>query len=181
MINIEANHLARLIDNVLCYARIHDSASTYDMELLDVGDLVHEAAERLHPRLESQGIQADVRVPAAPVMIRGDALMLSHVFDNVIENSITHAGNGRWLGATVTAGVNAVVIDIDDKGGGIPAEERARVFEKFYRRKGTRQRGTGLGLAIVRRIIEDHGGHVEVLAAEEAGTRVRIVLPPVTS
>lgn len=181
MINVEASHLKRLIDNVLCYARIHDSASTYDMEPLDVADVVHESIERLHPRFESLGMQTDVRVPAEPIMIRGDALMLTHVFDNVIENAITHAGEGRWLGVSVAAGPSSVVIDVDDKGQGIPVEERTRVFEKFYRRKGTRHRGTGLGLAIVRRIVNDHGGYVELIDAPQAGTRARIVLPRVTS
>lgn len=181
MINVEASHLARLIDNVLCYARISDSASTYHMELIDVADLVHESIERLHPRFEALDMQPDVRVPSEPIMVRGDSLMLTHVFDNVIENAIAHAAEGRWLGASVAVAASSVVIDIDDKGEGIPLDERTRVFEKFYRRKGTRHRGTGLGLAIVRKIVNDHGGYVEMMDAPERGTRVRIVLPRVAS
>jgi signal transduction histidine kinase len=62
-------------------------------------------------------------------------------------------------------------------GEGIPADELPRVFDKFYRRKGTRDRGTGLGLAIVRRIVEDHGGRVEIASEVGAGTTIRMSLP----
>jgi two-component system phosphate regulon sensor histidine kinase PhoR len=56
-----------------------------------------------------------------------------------------------------------------------------RVFEKFYRRKGTRQRGTGLGLAIVRRIVDDHGGRVDMASVVGRGTTVLVSLPMVES
>ncbi len=177
LINIEAQHLTRLIDNVLCYARITDDSSPYDMEAVDVGDLVQESLDRFQTRLGEQGIELYLNLPHDPVLVRGDHLMLLHVFDNLVENALTYAGAGRWLGVTITAGAANAAVEVADRGEGIPADDLPRVFEKFYRRKGTRQRGTGLGLAIVRRIVEDHGGRVTMTSVVGRGTSVLVSLP----
>jgi signal transduction histidine kinase len=177
MINVEAQHLTRLIDNVLCYARINDKAYAYDTEPIDVVDLVQESIERFQPRLTERGIDVQVQLPHDPVIVSGDHLMLLHTLDNLVENAMMHGGDGRWLGVTVTMAGRSAIIEVADRGEGIPEDELSRVFEKFYRRKGTRQRGTGLGLAIVRRIVEDHGGRVEIASEIGTGTTVRVLLP----
>ena len=92
MINVEAQHLTRLIDNVLCYARLNDRGSSYDIEPVDVVDLVQESMDRFAPRLTAMGIEADVHVPSDPVVVTGDHFMLQHAFDNLVENAITHIG-----------------------------------------------------------------------------------------
>jgi two-component system phosphate regulon sensor histidine kinase PhoR len=177
MINVEAQHLTRLIDNVLCYARINDKAYAYDTEPIDVVDLVQESIERFQPRLTERGIDVQVQLPHDPVIVSGDHLMLLHTLDNLVENAMMHGGDGRWLGVTVTMAGRSAIIEVADRGEGIPEDELSRVFEKFYRRKGTRQRGTGLGIAIVRRIVEDHGGRVEIASEIGTGTTVRVLLP----
>lgn len=177
MINVEAQHLTRLIDNVLCYARINDDASPYHLEPVDVIDLVQESVDRFQPRLTEHGIEVHLNLQSEPAVVSGDHLMLLHVFDNLIENAILHAGAGKWLGISVTAGASFANVEVTDRGEGIPPDDLPRVFEKFYRRKGTRQRGTGLGLAIVRRIIDDHGGRVDISSVVGQGTTVRVSLP----
>jgi len=181
MINVEAQHLTRLIDNVLCYARINDLASPYELEPVDVVELVQESIGRFQPRTREQGIEVQLQMPPDPATVNGDHLMLLHVFDNLVENAITHAGMGKWLGITVTAGPSQVNVEVADRGDGIPSGDLPRVFEKFYRRKGTRQRGTGLGLAIVRRIVDDHGGRVDMASVVGRGTTVLVSLPMVES
>lgn len=181
MINVEARHLTRLIDNVLCYARINDGTSPYDLEPIDIVDLVQESIDRFRPRLLERGIEVHVQLPPDPVVVNGDHRMLLHAFDNLVENAMMHAGEGRWLGVSVVPSGVSAVIEVADRGEGIPANELPRVFEKFYRRKGTRQRGTGLGLAIVRRIIDDHGGRVDISSVVGQGTTVRVSLPVVES
>lgn len=179
MINVEAQHLTRLIDNVLCYARINDDASPYHLEPVDLIDLVQESVDRFQPRLTEHGIDVHLHLQSEPAVVNGDHLMLVHVLDNLIENAVLHAGSGKWLGITVTAGVSMAHVEVSDHGEGIPADDLPRVFEKFYRRKGTRQRGTGLGLAIVRRIIDDHGGRVDIASVVGQGTTVRVSLPAI--
>jgi signal transduction histidine kinase len=181
MINVEAQHLTRLIDNVLCYARINDATSAYDLEPVDVTDLVQESIDRFRPRLAERGIEVQLQLPPDAAVVNGDHLMLGHAFDNLVENAIVHAGDGRWLAVAVAANRSHAFIEVADHGEGIPAADLPRVFEKFYRRKGTRQRGTGLGLAIVRRIIEDHGGRAEISSVVGQGTTVRVSLPLIES
>lgn len=177
MIRVESEHLARLIDNVLCYARINDSTSAYDIEVVDVAELVQESLDRFAPQLKALGVDVQCEVPPEPVTVRGDHVMLVQVFDNLIDNALKYAGTGRWLGVTVTAQGAMARVEVTDRGEGIPEDEQARVFEKFYRRKGTRHRGAGLGLAIVRRIVEDHSGSVVLTSRPSRGTRVIVSLP----
>jgi signal transduction histidine kinase len=75
--------------------------------------------------------------------------------------------------------VNEAVFEVEDTGSGIPAEERERVFDRFYRSDSAAEGGgSGLGLAIVRRIAERHGGHVELLdSARGKGLLVRVSIP----
>jgi signal transduction histidine kinase len=77
----------------------------------------------------------------------------------------------------VVSGDRSVHVAIADRGQGIPADDLSHVFEKFYRRKGMRQRGAGLGLAIVRGIVEDHQGTVSMSSVVGQGTTVDVELP----
>jgi signal transduction histidine kinase len=177
MINVEAQHLTRLIDNVLCYARLNDAASPYDLDQVDIVDLVQESVDRCQPRISEREIEVQLQLHPDAVLVSGDHLMLLHVVDNLVENAITHAGAGRWVSITVAPEGRLAIIEVADRGPGIPSDELPRVFEKFYRRKGTTQRGTGLGLAIVRRIVEDHRGRVDMTSEVGRGTTVRVSLP----
>jgi signal transduction histidine kinase len=177
MMATEAEHLTRLIDNVLYYARINDTTSEYDFEMLDVAELIQESIDRFRPRLNELGIELEVNLPADPSFVRADHVMMVHAFDNIVDNAIKYAASGRWLGVRAYADEQSVHVEIADDGDGIPAHDLSRVFEKFYRRKGTRHRGAGLGLAIVRRIVDDHRGTVKMSSTVGHGTRVDVQLP----
>lgn len=177
MIAGETRHLARLIDNVLCYARITDTSSEYDMEAVDVAEIVQDVLDRFDAQLREAGFDLDLQLIADAPTVHGDRLMLSQVFSNLVDNAVKYAASGGWLGVQVTSSERQVVVEIADRGEGIPPEERARVFDKFYRRKGTRTRGAGLGLAIVRRIVEDHGGSVVLTGRPSGGSVVTVTLP----
>src|SRR5262249_5435940 len=107
---------------------------------------------------------------------RADHLMLGQAFDNLVDNVAKHAASGRSLAIAIRAALPSVEIEVQDRGEGIPADELSRVFEKFYRRKGTRNRGAGLGLAIVRRVVEDHDGTVTISSSVGSGTTVSVRL-----
>jgi signal transduction histidine kinase len=179
LLSREAHHLGRLIDNVLCYARLHTAEASH-ADLLDVAEAIQDSIERFRPLLEDLGVEVQVQLPIDAVWIRGDRAMILHAIDNLIDNAAKHGGTGRRLVVRAALEDGRVSIDVADAGRGIPAEELPRVFDTFYRGQGTRARGSGLGLAIVRRIVRDHGGTVSLTSEVGEGTTVTIVLPAVT-
>jgi signal transduction histidine kinase len=176
LLSREVHHLGRLIDNVLCYARLNTAGATIG-EPLDVAELIQDSVERFRPLLADLGIEVQVQLPIDVVWIRADRGMILHAVDNLIDNAAKHGGAGRRLTVRVALEDGHVRIDVADAGQGISAEELPRVFETFYRGQGTRARGSGLGLAIVRRIVGDYGGTVSVASRVGEGTTVTIVLP----
>jgi signal transduction histidine kinase len=177
LMTAEADHLTRLIDNVLYYARINDTTSEYDFEVVDVAELVQESIDRFRPQLNEHGFEIQMNVPADAALVRADHIMMVHVIDNIVDNAVKYAALGKWLGIRVVSTARSVQVEIADHGEGIPADDLPHVFEKFYRRKGMRHRGAGLGLAIVRGIVEDHLGTVNISSAVGQGTTVVVELP----
>lgn len=177
LLSRETHHLRRLIDNVLCYARLHTSDGPPTFERLDVSELVQDSVERFRPLLGDLEVEVQVQLPLDAVWIHGDRVMMHHVLDNLIDNAAKHGGDGGQLAVTVTRDDHGVRIDVADAGHGIPPEELGQIFDRFYRGQNTRTRGSGLGLAIVRRIVTDHGGTVSVSSQLGVGTTITVRLP----
>jgi signal transduction histidine kinase len=177
LLSEQSQLLERLIDNVLAYASPGNAAQRYTMQALKLSDLVELALERFDARLAGTGIEVKVEVSPELPSIRGDRQALLQVFENVIDNAIKYAPGSETL--TIRAGVqNGLLhVEITDGGEGIPADEREKVFQKFYRRPGSKVGGSGLGLAIARRVVHDHRGRIEIRAAHPRGTTVDVGLP----
>lgn len=125
--------------------------------------------------------QNDVRivldVPDRPVLVTMGDKALGRVVANLVGNALRYGE--RAFAGIETGGTRAVLV-IEDEGPGIPAEERERVFEPFHRLEASRNRdsgGTGLGLTIVRRLVERHGGSIELGTSRRGGLAVRVALP----
>lgn len=125
--------------------------------------------------------QNDVRivldVPDRPVLVTMGDKALGRVVANLVGNALRYGE--RAFAGIETGGARAVLV-IEDEGPGIPAEERERVFEPFHRLEASRNRdsgGTGLGLTIVRRLVERHGGSIELGTSRRGGLAVRVALP----
>ena len=163
--------LDRLIEEILLTSRLdaHESG-TAALDREETVDLLALAAE--------EAAHYDVEVDGASVTVRGDRLLLRRLVRNLLENARRYGGDGP-VAVTVAPAGGAAVLEVADRGPGIPPEERDRVFEPFYRLRETREagRGSGLGLALVRQIAERHGGTAICLAAEPTGSRFRIALP----
>jgi two-component system nitrogen regulation sensor histidine kinase NtrY len=101
---------------------------------------------------------------------------------NLVDNSIAAAGKEAkpqiWVSVDYDADLRLVRLTVADNGEGIPARDRARIFEPYY---STKETGTGLGLAIVKRIVEDHNGFIRASANEPRGTKMVIELPAIRS
>jgi two-component system sensor histidine kinase KdpD len=98
------------------------------------------------------------------------------VVSNILENAARYSPDGSPIDVTLRGEGRKVVLDVADRGKGIPARHRERIFEKFYR-IGDGGTGTGLGLSICKAVTEAHGGTVEALPREGGGTVFRVTLP----
>jgi signal transduction histidine kinase len=139
---------------------------------------VEEAVDALRPQAEAKGVsvRADVR---AQQPARANPEKVQRVLFNLIQNAIRHTPADGSVTVLAEAANGRVEIEVSDTGDGIGADDRARVFEPFYRggSEAARTRaGAGLGLAISRAIVEAHGGRIW-LADSPSGTRVRFSLP----
>ena len=117
--------------------------------------------------------------PGLP-QVRADRERIMQVMMNIVSNSIKYTPDGGQI--QISAGQNGsrVWMQVDDNGIGIPAADRPRIFERFYRVDKARSRqsgGTGLGLSIAKWIIDRHGGWFEVVSREGVGTRISFLLP----
>lgn len=115
-----------------------------------------------------------------PLVVVGDSARLRQVMDNLLANAREHTPPGTAVEVRLGRENGHAVVDVMDHGPGIPAEDRARVFERFYRADRARSRdhgGVGLGLAIVSSVCQAQGGHVSYVAAPHGGARFRISLP----
>jgi signal transduction histidine kinase len=141
---------------------------------VDLDDLVFEEAARL--RLEGMGRVDTSAVSAGRVL--GEREPLARLVRNLADNAARHA-RGR-VAFALGSEDGDVVLDVDDDGPGIPAEERERIFERFVRLDEARERdagGSGLGLAIVAEVARLHGGAAEALDRPGGGARLRVRLP----
>ena len=177
IIGAEARQLTRLIDNVLHYARLINTADSPAFERVDIVELVAESVERFGPHVSSADVDVDLDLPVKGVNVRADRRLLQDALDNVIDNAVKHGGAGNHLRVAVCSRADRVVIQIADSGAGIPPEDLPRIFEKFYRGRNANARGSGLGLTITRRIVNEHAGTIHVQSTMGRGTLVEIELP----
>ena len=108
-------------------------------------------------------------------------MRIGQVLDNLLSNAVKFTPEGGSIAVRVGRGGDACAIEVEDSGPGIPADERGRLFERFFRSRDAIAReipGTGLGLAVSRRIAEAHGGSLELVDGEGPGATFRLVAAP---
>ena len=159
--------LDQLIEQILLASRLEALPTLEHREPVDL--LALAAEEASHYDLEAAG---------QPVTVLGDRLLLRRLVRNLVENAQRHGGAGP-VAVAVTREQDRAVLEVTDRGPGVPEAERRRIFEPFYRLAGGAEtgRGSGLGLALVLDIARRHGGDAACLAAEGGGSRFRVDLP----
>lgn len=175
----ETARLSRFVSNLLDMMRIDAGALDICRDLIDPGDSIRAAVERVRKIYPARRVEVAMTSPL-PAM-RGDAALLQQIIFNLLDNAHKYSGPGTTtrIEASVT-GPN-IRIDITDAGIGIPPEELKNVFEKFYRVKDGdgRAPGTGLGLSIAAGMIRAMGGSISAHSpvANGKGTRMTVLLP----
>ena len=127
-----------------------------------------------------KGMSVSLDLPNKLPSVNIDAHRISQVLRNLLENAIIHTGNGGRITVTAEEHDNRVKVSVTDTGEGIPAEDLPNIFERFYRIDKSRTRatgGSGLGLTIAKRLVEAHGGQIEVQSEPGKGSRFTFTLP----
>ena len=149
-------------------------------ELMDLGSLIEEVVSLFEWQAKENGITLSCRIPADISPIRGDADRMKQALVNLISNSIKYNRPGGKVEITALQTDDNVVANIADTGIGVSETEEVAIFEPFYRSdkaQTTGKGGVGLGLAIVKRIVEEHGGTIQVQSELDAGTSMRLTIP----
>jgi signal transduction histidine kinase len=146
---------------------------------VEVEPLVRELAESWVGEAREKGLRLETAVEAG-LSVSADRRLLFQALGNLVENAIRYVPAGRQIHVAARRVPDGIELSVADDGDGIPREDQARIFERFYRVEKGRARasgGTGLGLAIVKHVAEAHGGRVELESAPGRGATFRITLP----
>jgi two-component system nitrogen regulation sensor histidine kinase NtrY len=176
----QVGDIGRMVDEFSAFARMPKPT----IELRNLSESIREAVfllEVSHPE-----ISFEIDLPEEPLIGRLDARLMAQALTNIVKNAAeavaAATGSRQEPGLIKIVGRHegdSIVVDVIDNGIGLPEEGRRRLLEPYMT---TREKGTGLGLAIVTKIIEDHGGRIDLLDSPEAysggrGALVRITLP----
>ncbi len=174
----ETSRLAMLIGDVLDTSRIEAGTFTYTFGDVAVSELVHDSAAAA--AVGQDGTPVETRVDGPLPVVRGDPDRLRQVLANLLDNALKYSPAGEPVVVSARTADGHVVVDVEDRGPGIPYDQQQLIFEKFGRASvvGSQAKpGTGLGLYIARSIAEAHGGSLDVRSAPGRGTTFRLTLP----
>jgi signal transduction histidine kinase len=171
--------LLRLVGDLLFVAQADAGRLTLERAKIDVAALAADGVEAARPVADQKSIQLDLGGGPVPALV-ADRGRLAQVVDNLVSNALKFTPEGGRVEVRTSADNGHVVLEIEDTGIGIPADEQPRLFERFFRAATATEQaipGTGLGLAIVKAIVEAHGGRILMESEPNVGTTVRIELP----
>jgi PAS domain S-box-containing protein len=178
-----AETLRAIIDDLLDLAGLESGYVTINERPLDFAEVVGDIVDKNRPAAQAKELDLALTVSPGPATVSGDGARLGQVVDHVLSNAVKYTPAGGRIAVDLASDRAGVTLRISDTGIGIPAEERERLFQRFFRASNIRNQGvpgTGLGLAISRTVIERHGGTITVADHGDApGTTVQIRLPVV--
>jgi two-component system OmpR family sensor kinase/two-component system sensor histidine kinase QseC len=171
---------AWLVEQLLALARNEPGAPGLPFAAVDLAEITRQALANTVPQALARGTELELQVDT-PVVLQGDAASLLVLVRNLVDNAVRHAPPGSQVLVRVAATLPGAELVVDDAGPGIPAAERERVFDRFYRRNPSASEGSGLGLAIVRTVAIRHGATVALGDSTLGGLRVTVRFPGVVA
>ena len=177
-IDQETDRLTHLISNLLDMSRLEAGAISLEKDSYQVSEILASVRNRLDAITEHHKLR--VEIPAGLPPVFADKTRIGQVLTNLIENAAKYSKKGSQITVGAEPSDNIVVINVTDRGEGIPYELLDKVFERFYQREAVvagRRDGIGLGLSISQAIVEAHGGKIWVESKVEKGSKFSFSLP----
>ena len=166
-IESEIDRLERILRSFLQYTKLPTPA----FERTDINELVKERVEIFRPKAGEIGIELQLAQNLPRVRI--DEQLFSQVLQNLLQNAVDASQEGPIIVETGRSGKN-VYVAVADRGTGIPPELLDKVFKPYF---STKKNGVGIGMAVVKKIVEAHGGKIQIQSRTGKGTRVVVELP----
>jgi signal transduction histidine kinase len=181
IIQRQAHHLVRLVDDLLDVSRITRGKVELRRVPLDLGEVVLQAVETTRPLVEARRHRLRVALPDAPIRLLADPTRVEQVLANLIRNAVKFTEPGGSIEIEAEASDGQAVVRVRDSGVGISPELLPRVFDLFIQGRQGLDRsagGLGIGLTLVRSLVEMHGGHVQARSAGPGhGSEITVWLP----
>ena len=180
-IRAEAARLSTLVQRVLEFSRVQQQRN-YEFEHVDFGALTRETVDAFAHGLSRHHVMFDVHLDGPGPYVRADPAALEQVLANLLDNAVKYSGPIKEITVRVRAERSLAIVEIADRGVGVPVADQARIFERFYRAPSAAHRpGFGLGLPIVRELVHAHGGRVNMTSVPGVGSTFRVSLPRVAA
>jgi signal transduction histidine kinase len=173
------NRLTRLVDELVDMSRMDAGLLKLEMELADPATLIQQTVAEARLRVPGYGFEADVPAEGLP-LVRMDVSRIRQVLDNLLDNAIKYAANGKGVAVSARQHDGDIVFSVTDHGPGIPEHELERIFDRMYRTEQQPRpsvNGLGLGLSICKALVEAHGGRIWAESQLGEGSRFVFTLP----
>jgi signal transduction histidine kinase len=173
----DGERLNQIIENLLNISRMEGGGAEPVLKLCSPHTLVTQAADAFATSCRSKGVELITQVGEDVPEVLADAVKIFHVFSNLLSNALKFSSSGGSITLSAELDGDFVRFGVQDKGPGIPQDQLARVFEKFFRAGATeKSEGAGLGLAIAKDIVEAHGGRIWADSVPGQGSRFSFTL-----
>jgi two-component system, OmpR family, sensor histidine kinase KdpD len=171
-ISVASVRLNQQVENLLSMSRLESGIFQIKKDWCDINDLIYKTLQDLEPNLQKYRLA--VKIPDQLPLFRLDFGLMQQVIYNLIINITQHTPGHTLITIQAACARDRLILTIADDGTGFPAHEIDRVFDKFYRLKGSRTGGTGLGLSIVKGFVEAHQGTVKLENLSPGGSKFTI-------
>lgn len=165
MMERQVNHMVRMVDDLMEVSRITRGLIELRKEEVDLAAIIRSAVETSQPIIEAGEHQLAITLPSEPILLKGDAVRLSQVFANLLNNAAKYTDRGGQIWLSVKQEKNEVVVTVRDTGIGISAPMLPKIFDMFMqadRSTHRSQSGLGIGLTLVKKLVELHDGSISV-------------------
>jgi signal transduction histidine kinase len=177
-IDEETTKLEKIVEHLLDLSRMESGRLHLDKQPTDLGQLAKSVIKKMEAQSTQHRLLDDF--PSELLVANVDAKRIEQVLRNLLDNAIKYSPEGGTITVQGRRDKWQVLVLVNDQGIGIPAEERGKIFERFYRVENEvtrRMRGAGLGLAVCQGIVEAHGGRIWVESQPGAGSTFCFTLP----
>jgi two-component system phosphate regulon sensor histidine kinase PhoR len=180
IIQDENSRMKQQVDKILQMALLEEGDYELNLSTIDLHELINNAVGNLSVRVENLGGKLETNLSASNYRIKGDAVHLINIINNILDNAIKYSPEGAHIIVQTHNEGSKIILSFIDNGMGIDEDDLKRVFDKYFRvPTGNLHdiKGFGLGLSYVKLMVEGHSGEIKIKSKPGTGTTVDITLP----